>query len=348
MAQITISGLAPVGALADSYYLPVETASYTGHITASQLLTYISSSTLNGLTTTSGTVTNNFNVRGTLTTGPIQATAITTTSDVVIGGNLIIAGAETLSGIGTFGSDLNVSGNISAGANVNVGGSIGTYSGSGNIVIGNASISGTATIGNVYATIKAPVQNYITTMSNVAFNYITVSANASVGTTLSVGGITTVGAAIVPTSNAAAVNLGSTSAWFNNIYGTAIHAQYADLAECYESDSPYPAGTVVVFGEETEITVSQTANDTRVAGVVSTNPAYLMNEGTGGLPIALQGRVPCQVTGSVKRGDLMVTSNIPGVAMTNNNPATGSVIGKALGNYSGTGVGVIEVVVGRL
>jgi hypothetical protein len=348
MAQITISGLAPIGALSDSYYIPVETASYTGHITASQILSYISASSLNSITVQSGSVVNNFNVGGTLTTGAIYAPSLTTTSDVVIGGNLIIAGAESLAGTGTFGSDLNVSGNVSAGRDIDIGGSIGTNTGTGNIVIGNASISGTATIGNVYATIKAPVQNYITTMSNVAFNYITVSANASVGTTLSVGGITTVGAAIVPTSNAAAVNLGSTGAWFNNIYGTAIHAQYADLAECYESDSQYPAGTVVVFGEETEITVSQTANDTTVAGVVSTNPAYLMNEGTGGLPIALQGRVPCQVTGTVKRGDLMVTSQIPGVAMTNNNPATGSVIGKALGNYSGTGVGVIEVVVGRL
>jgi hypothetical protein len=120
------------------------------------------------------------------------------------------------------------------------------------------------------------------------------------------------------------------------------------LAEYYESDSDYPAGTVLSFGTVTEVTSSQTANDTRVAGVVSTNPAYIMNEGAGGVAVALQGRVPCQVTGIVKRGDLMVTSPIPGVAMTNNNPPMGAVIGKAVGNYSGSGVGVVEVVVGRL
>jgi hypothetical protein len=348
MTTITISGLAPVSALSDTYFIPVETASYTGHITASELLTYVSARTLNSISAQSGTIVNNFNIGGTLNTGAIYAPSLTTTSDVVIGGNLIIAGAESLSGVGTFGSDLNVSGSVNAGGNVNVSGSIGTNTGTGNIVIGNASISGTATIGNVYATIKAPVQNYITTMGNVSFYSLSTVANSAIGGSFTVSGLTTVGSAIVPTSNAAAVNIGSTGSWFNNIYGTAIHAQYADLAECYESDGQYPPGTVVIFGQETEITVSQTANDTRVAGVVSTNPAYLMNEGTGGTPVALQGRVPCQVTGTVNRGDLMVTSEIPGVAMTNNNPSIGSVIGKALGNYSGSGVGLIEVVVGRL
>ena len=70
--------------------------------------------------------------------------------------------------------------------------------------------------------------------------------------------------------------------------------------------------------------------------------------GIDGIDVALQGRVPCQVTGTVTRGDLMVTSAIPGVAMTNNNPAIGTVIGKALGNHIGASVGVIEVVVGRV
>ena len=73
-----------------------------------------------------------------------------------------------------------------------------------------------------------------------------------------------------------------------------------------------------------------------------------MNAGGSGVDVALQGRVPCQVTGTVSRGDLMVTSDIPGVAMANNNPPIGAIIGKALGNHSGAGVGVIEVVVGRV
>jgi hypothetical protein len=156
-----------------------------------------------------------------------------------------------------------------------------------------------------------------------------------------------VSGSIVPTSGNA-VNLGSSTNWFATVYGQSTQAQYADLAEKYESDSDYEPGTVLVFGEETEVTTSTTANDSRVAGVVSTLPAHLMNSGlTDGVALALTGRVPCKVTGVVKRGDMMVTSEIPGVAMTNNSPSIGTVIGKALGNYSSDGVGVVEVVVGR-
>ena len=177
---------------------------------------------------------------------------------------------------------------------------------------------------------------------------MSVGANLSVTGTASILGTTTLYNPIIPISNIAAVNIGSTTNWFNNVYGTAIHALYADLAERYTSDSDYAPGTVVIFGTDTEVTASYQPNDTRVAGVISTNPAYTMNAAIGGVNVALQGRVPCQVTGPVTRGDLMVTSPIPGVAMTNNNPAMGTVIGKALGNFSGSGVGIIEVVVGRL
>ena len=120
------------------------------------------------------------------------------------------------------------------------------------------------------------------------------------------------------------------------------------MAERYTSDSQYTPGTVVVFGTDTEVTASKQANDPRVAGVVSTNPAYTMNAGVDGVDVALQGRVPCQVTGEVKRGDLMVTSSIPGVAMASSAPAIGTVIGKALGTHTGSTVDMIEVVVGRI
>ena len=179
-------------------------------------------------------------------------------------------------------------------------------------------------------------------MSNITLNNLNVNSNVSVQ------GITTVNNTIVPTSNAAAVNIGSTSSWFNNVYGTAVHALYADLAERYTSDAQYPPGTVVVFGTDTEVTASYKPNDPRVAGVVSTNPAYTMNAGTAGVDVALQGRVPCQVMGTVNRGDMMVTGPIPGVAIANQSPANGTVIGKALENYNSDTVGLIEVVVGRL
>jgi hypothetical protein len=103
-----------------------------------------------------------------------------------------------------------------------------------------------------------------------------------------------------------------------------------------------------VFGGEKEVTISTISDDRRVAGVVSTNPAHLMNGGIDGVSVALQGRVPCRVYGLIYKGDLMVTSNIPGVARANNDAKMGTVIGKALENYQSTEVGTIEVVVGRL
>lgn len=131
--------------------------------------------------------------------------------------------------------------------------------------------------------------------------------------------------------------------------GTATKAQYGDVAERYLADKDYEPGTVVVFGGEKEITESKIVGDRRVAGVISTNPAHLMNDALeGGLPVALTGRVPCKVVGYVRKGDLMVTSHIPGVARADNDAKVGTVIGKALEDYQNTEVGVIEVVVGRV
>jgi hypothetical protein len=145
------------------------------------------------------------------------------------------------------------------------------------------------------------------------------------------------------------LNLGSTTNWWNNIYGTAIHAQYADLAENYQADKVYAPGTVLMFGGAQEVTVAD-ADTTRVAGVVSTNPATLMNgllTGPNVVALALQGRVPCQVIGPVAKGDLMVSAGF-GYAKVNNTPQVGTIIGKALQDFPGFAKGVIEVVVGRV
>ena len=133
--------------------------------------------------------------------------------------------------------------------------------------------------------------------------------------------------------------------------GTATTARYADLAERYAADKEYAPGTVVVFGGNFEITQSTKLLDTRVAGVISTNPAHLMNSEAGNdkthPPVALQGRVPCRVVGKIQKGDMLVTSSIPGVAIATSEPKIGTVIGKALENYDNDHIGVIEVVVGR-
>jgi hypothetical protein len=130
--------------------------------------------------------------------------------------------------------------------------------------------------------------------------------------------------------------------------GASFQATYADLAERYRSDHQYEPGTLVVFGGNAEVTISTQMNDRRVAGVITTAPAYLMNAGIEGVDVALQGRVPCKVIGKIQKGDLMVTSGIAGVAMANNDPKMGTVIGKALQDYDSDIVGIIEVAVGRL
>ena len=133
--------------------------------------------------------------------------------------------------------------------------------------------------------------------------------------------------------------------------GTATAARYADLAENYEADSVYDPGTVVIFGGDKEITVSKFTHDPRIAGVVSTNPAHLMNSSQeNGTAVALQGRVPCKVKGMIAKGDVLVASGVPGVAckMVKDMYEVGCVIGKALENHTEAGEGVIQVVVGRL
>ena len=122
------------------------------------------------------------------------------------------------------------------------------------------------------------------------------------------------------------------------------------MAEKYIADAEYDEGTVLVFGGEQEVTQSTTAGDRRVAGVISTNPAYLMNndlEAEHVAVVALTGRVPVKVVGVVRKGDILVTSNVPGYAKVNNDTQVGTVIGKAIENKTDQGEGTIEVVVGK-
>lgn len=132
--------------------------------------------------------------------------------------------------------------------------------------------------------------------------------------------------------------------------GSTLQATYADLAEYYEADTEYEVGTVLIFGGEKEVTLGNKEGDHRVAGVVSQNAALVMNESCKGIKIliALQGRVPCRVVGKIQKGDLMITSRIPGVAISASGDAkAGTIIGKALENYESDHIGTIEVAVGR-
>ena len=152
---------------------------------------------------------------------------------------------------------------------------------------------------------------------------------------------------ILPAANTT-YDIGSASYGYNTVYAKATSAQYADLAEVYEADAEYDSGTVVIFGGDKEITVSSLGNDTRVAGVISENPAYLMNDSATGLPVALLGKVKCKVVGVIKKGEMLVThSQHPGVGRSAADPSVGAVIGKALEEYDSTEIGTINIVVGK-
>jgi hypothetical protein len=165
----------------------------------------------------------------------------------------------------------------------------------------------------------------------------------------SAGNAITVTGNIIPSANLATTNnLGSDTRWWNNFYGVSTQARYADLAENYQADANYEPGTVVEFGGSAEVTLAEDGTR-RVAGVVSTNPAHLMNTGLRGenvVPVALQGRTPCKVRGKIHKGDMLVSAGA-GYARPENSPQIGTVIGKALVDFDGI-EGVIEVVVGRM
>jgi hypothetical protein len=124
--------------------------------------------------------------------------------------------------------------------------------------------------------------------------------------------------------------------------GLATSAYYADLAEKYLTDVEYAVGTVVVVGGDSEVTACSVGGF--VIGVVSDTPAYMMNSGlVGGTYIALKGRVPTKVTGSVVKGDRLIAA-ADGCA-TANNSTTNHVFGIALESSSAISAKLIEVLV---
>jgi len=196
-------------------------------------------------------------------------------------------------------------------------------------------------------------QSYPSTLSTLA-----ITANLSVNGTLTATNIVNSGSFSVSgllNSGANGVgNIGNTSTRFNTVFATTFSgvsttANYADLAENYQADAVYKPGTVVVFGGKNEITVSDIDHDPRIAGVVSTNPAYLMNsEQVDGTAVALAGRVPCLVQGPVNKGDRLV--NVASGIAGKFNPAKaelGCVVGKSLQDLEHDHVELIEIAVGR-
>jgi len=144
------------------------------------------------------------------------------------------------------------------------------------------------------------------------------------------------------------INIGASSNPFNTVYATTFNTVAADIAEKYLPDAVYEPGTVLRLGGTAEVTICASYEHEGIAGIVTTNPGYVLNQGLeNGVAIALKGRVPCKVKGPVKKGDVLVSSSTPGHAEVRKyghrtNPL--AVLGKALQDFDGD-TGVIEVMV---
>jgi len=251
------------------------------------------------------------NVLTVSSTGVVVAGTISATGNVT--GNYILGNGSQLSGvIATVDANTLTGNTLSSNVVTSSLTSVGT--------LGSLSVTGTATVGNI------ATGGSVSATGNVTGNNILT------------GGLISATGDITSAGNVAALNFNSTS---------------ADLAENYEADADYAPGTVVVFGGAKEITVSSTSHNTAVAGIVSTAPSYLMNAGQTGewiLPVALTGRVPCQVQGPVGKGTVLVTGHTSGtaIALDASKFEPGCVVGKALEIINSTDVVTIEVAVGRL
>lgn len=276
----------------------------------------ISSATTANIVNTTATSVNFAGAATTLTAGATTGTAIIRNPTVVFATATSSATPAAATLKGQDGSGTNI-----VGANLVVQSGAGTGTGDGGQILlqyAPAGTTGTAT--NAYVT--------------------KVAVNANVNVT----------ANVLPTANAT-YNLGSTSLRWSSVYGVSTSALYADLAERYEADANYDEGTVVVFGGTKEITVSGVWADTAVAGVISTKPAYLMND-EGQDPakypaVALRGKVPVKVIGRVFKGDLLVVADdAPGFAESVGKADHGaSVFAKSLENKDTEEAGMIIAVI---
>jgi hypothetical protein len=305
--------------------------SLTGNITGANVIT--------GILSTTGIITS---------TNGTAMQAIANSAGIELGNTLAI---------NTPYIDFHTSGNSVADYDSRIigsGGAGNSTAGTGNLSLVGYNIQAT---GNILTSLAISATGNITggniSVSSLTGSVLSVSGNIT-GGNLTTAGILTVNSssaatAIVNGAGNAVGNIGSSGTYFNRLFAQATTALYADLAEMYVSDAVYEPGTVVVFGGNQEVTISKIDASRRVAGVISTNPAHVMNSGLQGeftVAVALSGRVPTLVFGPVAKGDMMVSTD-NGRARAEENPAPGSVIGKALEDFNGT-EGTIEIVVGRL
>ena len=338
----------------------------------------VANSTVSTSTTTGAlVVAGGVGIAGALYAGSIfdNGTRVVSTSSSA--GNLTISGtginlASHGPGATTVGSSsaipvvtTDVYGRITALSTASISTTLSTAGGSGTGTVALASQSLTIS-GGTGITTSASAQSITVTNSGVTgitgtSNQITASAGTgsvtlSLPQNIHTGASPTFAGATLSSITKAGTNgtgdIGQTdnrygTVWATTFSGVSTTAQYADLAENYLADREYEAGTVLEFSGSAEVT-SAAPNSNRVAGIVSTNPGYLMNAGLKGqfvTPVAFTGRVPCKVLGPVRKGDMMISAG-QGMAKASMDPKIGTVIGKALADFNGA-TGIIEVAVGR-
>ena len=336
----------------------VTATSYTG--TSSSLSGNVTGGNIRtgGQVSATGNVTGNYFIgNGSQLTNLITNTIQNGNSNVLIGssaGNVSINvnGISPVVLISPLGMAL--VGNLSAttsitGGNLFTGGEI---SATGDIRGGNirtngvSSATGNVTAGNVITGGQVSATGNITGGNIFSSGLISATGNITGGNVTVSTGTITVGNIVNGNGNTVG-NIGTSTNYFNTVFARATSAQYADLAENYKSDSMYASGTVVVFGGDQEITISREAADERVAGVISTNPAHLMNAGQPGLPVALRGRVPVMVIGPVFKGDSLITSDTSGHAQSVGRDRSygQAVFAKALETNTSPGEKIIQAVI---
>jgi hypothetical protein len=188
------------------------------------------------------------------------------------------------------------------------------------------------------------------------------TSNGNLVIGVNVGGVLTPALSIVGTTAAVGVvgitnlngngvgNIGSSSGYFNTVFAKATSAQYADVAERFAIDIEQPAGTVVELGGTAEITCAVNELSENVFGVISTQAAYLMNSGAGTdathPPIAMTGRVPVRVVGSIRKGDRLVSAGNGLARAARSGEATAfNTLGRALHDKLEDNEGVVEAIV---
>jgi len=274
--------------------------------------------------------------------GNVSIAATIAANSVALGtdttGSYVAQGATSGNGLsGSVNSETATFTVTSNATNANTGSTIVFRDGSGNFSAGTITAALTGNVsGNVTGSSGSCTGNSATatTATNVTTTNNT-STNETVYLTFVDG-----------TSGAQGIEVDSSTLTYNPSSGTlttgifsgiATIAQYADLAEIYAADSEYPAGTVVMIGGDAEITAA-TPEAQYLAGVISTAPAYLMNSAADGEAVALVGRVPVRVVGSVNKGEAVFATH-HGKASTN---GQGPIVGIALETNSDLGEKSVE------